>query len=235
MAVDKSYGSGKSRSAANSAARRTKAASANLRKKNVQKVASKPFQKQRLASVGKQAAAGFNIGGRQYLETGVSLNKLSKVAAGLSKAGRVSQSISVADRAYAKATGQELGRSIALSRKEPIGAYNRSVSNQGIENLKEFRGLSRDIFPKPTTTRGTDARLQSVANKIYTRHLSDVKSKGLGHGDAVSLPRAGVLRNLKEKRGVDLSLAKMRAEQKLAEGTRVTALEKRLRLPKRGR
>jgi len=72
MAVDKGYGSGKPRSAANSADRRTKAASANLRKKNIQKVASKPFQKQRLASVGKQAAAGFNIGGRQYLETGVS-------------------------------------------------------------------------------------------------------------------------------------------------------------------
>jgi hypothetical protein len=85
MAVDRGYGSGKSRSAANSAARRTKAASANLRKKNIKKVASKPFQKQLLASVGKQAAAGFNIGGRQYLETGVSGNKLSQFFSGMSK------------------------------------------------------------------------------------------------------------------------------------------------------
>ena len=91
MAVDKGYGSGKSRSAANSADRRTKAASANLRKKNIQKVASKPFQKQALASVGKQAAAGFNIGGRQYLETGVSGNKLSQFFSGLSKSRDANQ------------------------------------------------------------------------------------------------------------------------------------------------
>jgi hypothetical protein len=224
MAVDKSYGSGKSRSAANSAARR-RVAAGNFTKGKKGNATLRKIAKD-------NPVTGF-VGG------GVALGTLSKVAAGLSKAGRVSQSLSVADRAYAKATGQELGRSIAISRKEPIGAYNRSTSNQGIENLKEFRGLSRDIFPKATKTRGPDARLQSVANKIYTRHLSDVRTKGLGHGDAVSLPRAGVLRNLKEKRGVDLSLAKMRAEQKLSKGTRVTELEKRLNLPgkapKRGR
>lgn len=41
MAVDKSYGSGKSRSAANSAARRNQAASTSLRKKGIKKAGSK--------------------------------------------------------------------------------------------------------------------------------------------------------------------------------------------------
>jgi hypothetical protein len=221
MAVDRGYGSGKSRSAANSRARQ-RAAAGNFTK------GAKPLARKLKKIAAENPVTGFVSGG-------VSVAKLGKVAAGLSRAGKVTQSLSVADRAYAKATGQELGRSIAISRKEPIGGYSRSTSRQGIENLKEFRGLSRDIFPKATTSRGPDARFQSVANKIYTRHLSDVKAKGLGHGDAVSLPRAGVLRNLKNKRGVDLGLARMRAEQKLAEGTRVTELEKRLRFPKRGR
>lgn len=223
MAVDKSYGSGKSRSAANSRSRQRVAAG------NFTKGGKKLQTKKMLTRIAKKNPVTGFIGG------GVTVGTLSKVAAGLSKVGRVTQSLSVADRAYAKATGQELGRSIAISRKEPIGAYNRSESRQGIENLKEFRGLSRDIFPKATTTKGPDARLQSVANKIYTRHLADVKSRGLGHGDAVNLPRAGVLRNLKNKRGVDLGLARMRAEQKLAEGTRVTELEKRLSLPRQSR
>ena len=153
MAVDKSYGSGKPRSAANSAARRDKAESANLRKKNVQKVASKPFQKQALASVGKQAAAGFNIGGRQYLETGVSTNKLAKVFEGMVKAGdkySLAQKLSVRSRLAAKIVGKKVSSSINFYGRNFDNA--RFPVNSRVESrmagASNKRIQSESVFPR---------------------------------------------------------------------------------------
>jgi hypothetical protein len=150
MAVDKSYGSGKPRSAANSAARRDKAESASLRKKNVQKVASKPFQKQALASVGKQAAAGFNIGGRQYLETGVSGNKLAAVSRALFSGGKTKEAINVGMRAFAKRGGQAVGRSKAGDSSHVIKVLGREVPPGGnIPMLKSIRSqTTKGAFPR---------------------------------------------------------------------------------------
>jgi len=76
MAVDRGYGSGKPRSAANSAARRAAADKAASRKKTIKRQASNPGVRLGVSRVGKQENSAYNIGGRQYLETGISLNPL---------------------------------------------------------------------------------------------------------------------------------------------------------------
>lgn len=150
MAVDKSYGSGKSRSAANSAARRTRAASAGLRKANIQKVASKPFQRQAVASVGKQAAAGFNINGRQYLETGISPNKLLSAAKALFSSGQASKAAALEARAAARVIGKKVSSSIDF--------YGRNFDNgrlpvnsrveSRMANAANRRIQSESVFPR---------------------------------------------------------------------------------------
>ena len=156
MAEDRGYGSGKPRSAANSAARREKAASANLRKKNIKKVASKPFQKQVLASVGNQAAAGFNIGGRQYLETGVSANKLFSALKGLTEFGKVSKAATRVSRA-AKAKG---------AARESMIDYEYSQMRGNQDFARELRG-----FPKSGWTLDQNAGFRNIAR---TTRRSDV-------------------------------------------------------------
>jgi hypothetical protein len=178
MAVDRGYGSGKSRSAANSAARRDKAASANLRKKNIKKVASKPFQKQALASVGKQAAAGFNIGGRQYLETGVSANKLASVLKGVMGAGdkySMAQKLALRSRLSAKLEGQRMTGNVNDVRMREqstsifprIGsiktrtAPNRILEEQGRRRYNEMDKFNDYMSGYPTSKAQARAALRN--------------------------------------------------------------------------
>jgi hypothetical protein len=146
MAVDRGYGTGKPLSAAQSAARRTKAASANLRKKNIKRVASKPFQRQIVASVGKQAAAGFNIGGRQYLESGVSPWKAlsmytSRVARFLEQGEEIATLTNVARRAPRSPVAQRAQRG--------VGAAALDESNTLLRDVRAGNplGYSSTMFP----------------------------------------------------------------------------------------
>ena len=221
MAVDKSYGSGKSRSAANSAARR-RVAAGNFTKGKKGNATLRKIAKD-------NPVTGF-VGG------GVALGTLSKVAAGLSKAGRVSQSLSVADRAYAKATGRELGKSIAIARKEPIGAYNRSTSNQGIENLQDFRILSRDIFPKrPGPGKQPGSTLRRGIRKDILSSGGTIKSVAKGR---VNPEGYASLQKLKSPGSPGQKISQEISRAKTKE-KRVRELELRLnfpgKAPKRGR
>jgi hypothetical protein len=172
--------------------------------------------KARQASINTDVA-GFNIGGRKYLETGVSANKLSQVAAALSKSGQVTRALSVADRAFVKKTGQYLGRSKAIARKEPMGNWTKGGNT--IENMQELRGLTRDVFQK-----------RPGPGKQPGRILQEQASK-----NTVIVPRASANARMQK-----FAKAKMAAGEKYRQSlggkvTRVAELEKRLNFPKRGR
>lgn len=234
MAVDRGYGSGKPRSAANSRARQRAAAGQMTKGKKGTSATLRKIAK-------KNPVTGF-IGG------GVSLGTLSKVGAGLSKAGKVSQSLSVFDRLYAKATGQELGKSIALARKEPMGSWNRNANQKGIENLKEFRLLSRDVFQKPAIPKGTGQTLALQARRkqlasggtLVSRVRGTINPEGFAAMQKVRSPFQTSPKVSQEIARAATKAKRMTPGEKYRASlggkvTRVAELEKRLNFPKRGR
>lgn len=125
MAVDRGYGSGKPRSAAQSAARRTAAAKAAGRKKTIKRQAANPGVRLGVSRVGKTENAGFNIGGRQYLETGVSTNKLAGVLQRMLQGDKYSlaQKLAVRSRIAAKVEGRTLSGNV-----NDVAMRNQSTS-----------------------------------------------------------------------------------------------------------
>lgn len=126
MGVDKGYGSGKSRSAANSAIRRTQAAKANLRKVAQQRQASKP-----LAKAVARAVADKSYG--RVLELGVSGGLKSLAGRMLPRfTGQdLATTASAAMRLKAYQQGQFAARSTAISR----GVVSRAGQNSPFSNV----------------------------------------------------------------------------------------------------
>ena len=126
MGVDKSYGSGKPRSAANSANRRTQAAKANSRKITQQKQAAKPFAK----AVAKAVADG-SYGKIQELGVSGGLKSLAGRMLPKFTGQDVSTTASAAMRLKAYQQGQFAARSTAISR----GVVSRAGQNSPFSNV----------------------------------------------------------------------------------------------------
>ena len=152
MAVDKSYGSGKSRSAANSSARRRVAT--NRLTKGEKKPGDVLSAKAKKSDFNTDVA-GFNIGGQKYLETGVSTNKLAKVFEGMVKAGdkySLAQKLSVRSRLAAKIVGKKVSSSMNF--------YDRTFDNgrlpvnsrveSRMAGAADRRIQSESVFPRVT-------------------------------------------------------------------------------------
>lgn len=164
MGVDNSYGSGKPRSAANSRAR--------------QRVASKRFTKGKknpidnLVSKAKSKApnTSFSIAGKNYLETGVSTNKLAAVAKALFSAGKVEAGNIVRARVGAKNIGK------ANPFRESV-SYGRQDSL--LRQAKVKRMYSTELFPK--TTRAVRTGTQALNERksiLASKRQSDNWLKG---------------------------------------------------------
>jgi hypothetical protein len=136
MGVDKSYGSGKSRSAANSRARQ-RAAVGNFTK------GAKPTTR-----LLKKVAAENPVTG--FISGGVSAVKLGKVASNLFNAGKVQDSMAVAMRAFTKTGGRAIGKGMATGKVPSFKALGREVpASKNLQLMKEVRGItSRRVFPK---------------------------------------------------------------------------------------
>ena len=122
MAVDRGYGSGKPRSAANSAARRRVAAGQMTKSKKGN------------AALKKIAAQNPVTG---FISGGVSVTKLYKVAQGLTALGKTAQAAAVRSRAVAKVSG-------GLPPTTSSGMY----SSYGQEAREALRNQSSSVFPR---------------------------------------------------------------------------------------
>jgi hypothetical protein len=147
MGVDKGYGSGKPRSAANSASRRTRAASAGLRQENIRRVASRPFQKARVAAVG----------GPQYLEVGISAGLKSLYALG-------------------KLAPRDIGKSIveAAAAGNRVRAYNEGVRARS--TYSSAAKLAKMTGPKAPQA-AKEVREWADARKANGQALRDLSRK----------------------------------------------------------
>ena len=199
MAQDKNYGSGKSVTA-NASRSRARVAAGRFtkgKKRAVDNLVSKVGEVADFAFNGPKETRG------KYAELGVSANKLSSVAKALFNSGKSSAAEAVGSRLYAKRLGSFRAKNISgRSGKTPVS----NLSPRLLGSAQRVRVQSESMFPRSGGTTGTaSARLQKVADTITKRHYKDVSKKGLGHGDAVNMPRARVLRNLKDKRGIQIN------------------------------
>lgn len=138
MAVDKSYGSGKSRSAANSRSRQ-RVAAGNFTK------GAKP-----LARGLKKIAAENPVTG--FVNAGVSVIKLGKVAGGLFNAGKFAASEAVGSRVYAKRIGALRAANLSgRSGKTPAS----NLSPRLLASAQRGRRQSESLFPRATKTTGS--------------------------------------------------------------------------------
>jgi hypothetical protein len=126
MGRDSGYGSGKPRSAANSANRRDKAASAGLRKQAQQRQAAKPFAKAKA-----KAVADGSYGKIQELGVSGGLKSLAGRMLPKFTGQDVSTTASAAMRLKAYQQGQFAARSTAISR----GVVSRAGQNSPFSNV----------------------------------------------------------------------------------------------------
>lgn len=202
MAVDKSYGSGKSRSAANSRARR-RAAAGNFTK-----------GPKTITRALKKIAAENPMTG--FISGGILPAKLMKAASALRASGQVGKAAAFEARAGARLAGKSAAVDIAAAGgksylNSPRGQY--SIVGAGVPT-KTFEGAtlrssSRSVFPN-APKKGSLGDLEFLPGMTKTQ-------------------AAAKMLNTKAKAAYR---AKIRAK---IEGTRVTELEKRLNLPRRGR
>ena len=151
MARDKSYGSGykntgMSKATALKPGRLKKTAPAVAKAKVIKSIVSKS----------KGAGTAFDIGGRQYMETGVSPAKLVSVAKALFNAGKFSMAEAVEARVAAKTIGRNVPKEYSYFSKG-------SASGPGTVEGK-LRAASESVFP-----RGTDLAKRALKAKSEQR------------------------------------------------------------------
>lgn len=201
MGVDKSYGSGKPLSAAQSAARRTAAAKAAGRKKTIKRQAANPGVRLGVSRVGKTENAGFNIGGRKYLETGVSPAKILQAARALVTAGKAAEAAPLFARVAAKVGGQ-IAKKASVKGNAGRGPFSMKNAFREQSAVKTLTG--RDL-----TSQGARAASESVypklpnmgyvpgATRTFDRY-ADPLSEGAGRiwpGIARKLPKPKLPKN----------------------------------------
>ena len=160
MGVDKGYGSGKPRSAANSASRRTQAAKANSRKITQQRQAAKPFAK----AVAKAVADG-SYGKIQELGVSGGLKSLAGRMLPKFTGQDVATTASAAMRLKAYQQGQFAAKSTAISRGVVSRAGQNSIFSNASRRLATEAKLEGQFMRErasrtnPTPfSRGMDAR-----------------------------------------------------------------------------
>ena len=131
MAVDKSYGSGKSRSAANSSARRRVAADQMTKSKK------SPAEKIK-AGRAKMAASPLGQLADTLFGFALPMGKVESAARGLRAAGKIGQATALESRVIAKEIGKELGKDAnRVGRGQYAEAFGPS-----------FRKDSLSVFPR---------------------------------------------------------------------------------------
>ena len=190
MARDKGYGSGKPLTA-NASRTRARVAAGRLTK----------GKKGGVTNTLKKIAAENPVTG--FISGGVSVAKLGKVANSLFDANKFSAAEAVGSRLHAKRLGAfRAGNLSGRSGKTQVA----NLSPRILDSAQRGRKQSESLFPRAGSVNNVaSSRLQRVADTITKRHYDDVAKKGLGHGDAVNMPRAQVLRNLKAKRGIKIN------------------------------
>jgi len=140
MAVDRGYGSGKSRSAANSSARR-RAAEGKMTKGKKGGITSAQLK----AMQSKRAASPLGQLADTVLGFALPVGKVKAAAAGLRAAGKAAQAGPLANRLVARSLGKDAGRLIAQNR----GATNSFIRENVIGNAKKVRNISAEsTFPR---------------------------------------------------------------------------------------
>ena len=136
MAVDKSYGSGKSRSAANSSARRRVAADQMTKSKK------SPAEKIK-AGRAKMAASPLGQLADTVLGFALPMGKVKAAAMGLRAAGNIKKAAALESRLKAKSAGNYLAQSLSPKR-EPGTGINSFFYGYG----KADRAASQSVFPR---------------------------------------------------------------------------------------
>jgi hypothetical protein len=146
MGVDKSYGSGKPRSAANSRARARVAAKRFTKgKKNPEfNLVSKAGEIADFAFNGPKETRG------KYAELGVSSMKLAAVAKALFSAGKTEKAIQVGMRNFVKTGGKAVGRSMAGDESAVFKVLGKRVPVDGNRPLlQSIRSqTTKSVFPR---------------------------------------------------------------------------------------
>ena len=153
----------------------------------------------------KQAASPLGQAADFLLGFALPVGKVKAAAMGLRAAGKAAQAAPLANRLVAKSLGKDAGRLIAQN----SGVTNSFIRENVIGNAKKVRNLSAEsTFPR--------------APKKGPMGQPDLGNLGAGR---VGLPYSTPAQIRRTNR----------ARQAAQQGTRVTELEKRLTLPKRGR
>jgi type II secretory pathway pseudopilin PulG len=149
MGVDKGYGSGKPRSAANSASRRTQAAKANLRKENIKRVSAETGKK--IKSNALKAALRNAPQIDPAMGLGVSTRVLRGAAAALSAAGNIGRAQMATQRANIAQQGRAASRVIAQAggARRISDAYPvRSEAANTLRNARTTTRQSSEAYPR---------------------------------------------------------------------------------------
>jgi hypothetical protein len=147
MGRDKGYGSGKSRSAANSASRRTQANSASLRKQGGARTAAA----RQSAAIENTLRKGPQLDPAMGL--GVSTRVLRGAAAALSAAGNVARAQMATQRANVAASGRASARALAQARAAEVRFGNTfpqlpTSSTSISRNARTAGRQSTEAYPK---------------------------------------------------------------------------------------
>jgi hypothetical protein len=169
MAIDSGYGSGKPRSAANSASRRTKAASANLRKKNIQRVASKP---------------GIKLTMGEFRRTGKLPDKNQVLESGIGGYGMIAASILKSAARLLKPTAEP-----ALEQAAKISAANQAKFNAAIFNTAARTPAARGAVDKVVRNSVTRAARGGDDSLFIRKTSQDVMRLGDEMSDSFRLQR----------------------------------------------
>jgi hypothetical protein len=173
MAVDKGYGSGKPRSAANSAARR-RAAEGKMTK------SKKGVVSQIKAGRAKQAASPLGQLADTVLGFALPVGKVKAAATALRAAGKTSQAAALSARVLAKEGGRNLPKTINEAKRMFTGipeSYTPKTASKVLQG-----GLSRDastsVFPRSPKSNVSEGTL----NIVDTRRMNPAQAKSALEG-----------------------------------------------------
>ena len=175
MGRDSGYGSGKPRSAANSANRRDKAASAGLRKQAQQRQAAKPFAK----AVAKAVADG-SYGKIQELGVGGGVRSISRLLTPASKlieqsASRIASGATARFKANQAQSSYYQGEAFRQSRE--LSSMRVRTSEATRAQIQRTRGLESSYLSSARSAADAANRIQQSGRMNKVRNEFDISAK----------------------------------------------------------
>ena len=192
MAVDKGYGSGKSRSAANSRARQ-RAAAGQMTKGRKGRTATIKAQRAKLAAspIGQLADT--------LLGFALPVGKVKAAAMGLQAAGKTAAASAMRARVLAKESGRNLPKTIALAEKmwtRTPGSSAPTPQTVGKTLLGKLpREASESVFPRRTKSNVSEGTL----NIVDTRRMNPAQAKSALEGGVSQVAKFARRTPAKEK------------------------------------